>query len=152
MVFLGILVAAAAVGVGVGIVAENSAAASLSVFGRHIPGVSTQAHVFILGVIVALIFVVGLTIATMALGRSVRVHRELRDLREEHRESMTSLEMEKRQLERELARARNVADPRRPAPGPRRDGMPTAGRPTTEDIPQPRPNAFRPDSPFFEQR
>jgi hypothetical protein len=148
MVFLGILLAAAAVGVGVGIVAENSAAASLSVFGRHIPGVSTQAHVFILGVLVAIIFVVGLTIATLALGRSVRVHRELRDLREEHRESLTSLEMEKRQLERELARARNT----NPRPAPGRDGMPTAGRPATGGTPQTRPNAFRPDSPFFEQR
>jgi hypothetical protein len=150
MVFLGILVAAAAVGAGVGIVAENSAAASLSVFGRHIPGVSTQAHVFILGVLVALVFVVGLTIATLSLGRSVRVRRELRDLREEHRESMTELELEKRQLERELARARTTADA--PRPGPRPNGMPTAGPPSRGGIPHTRPNAIRPDSPFFEQR
>src|ERR671937_246397 len=99
MVFLGILLAAAAVATAVALVTENSASASLSLLGHHVPGVSTQAHVFVLGVIVALIFVVGLTIASLALGRSVRVHRELRELRVEHRESLSSLEMEKRQLE-----------------------------------------------------
>jgi hypothetical protein len=150
MVFLGILLAAAAVATAVALVAENSAAASLSLFGRHVPGVSTQAHIFILGVILALVFVVGLTIATLALGRSVRVHRELRELRVEHRESMTSLEMEKRQLERELARARGAAPPTRPIQ--RREGLPTAGRPATGTSPHTQPTAFRPDSPFFEQR
>lgn len=148
MVFVGILLAAAAVGVGVAIVAENSAAASLSLFGRHIPGVSTQAHIFILGVTVTLVFVVGLTIASLALGRSVRVHRELRDLREEHRESLTTLEMEKRQLEHELARARNAAPAR---PTPRRDDLPVPGHAATTTT-RTQPGSFRSDSPFFEQR
>lgn len=151
MVFLGVLLAAAAVATAVALVAENSAPASLSLFGHHVPGVNTQAHIFVLGVIVTLIFVVGLTVASLALGRTVRVHRELRELRVEHRESMSSLEMEKQQLERELARARGttVAAPTRPIQ--HREGLPAAGRPTAGRDPNTQPTAFRPDSPFFQQ-
>lgn len=164
MVFLGILLAAAAVATAVAVVTENSASASVNLLGHHVPGVSTQAHIFILGVIVSLIFVVGLTIASLALGRSVRVHRELRELRVEHRESLSSLEMEKRQLERELARARGGTPPSRPGPVrgqlpqglPTADrtgeGLPTAGRRATDGTAPTQPTAFRPDSPFFQQR
>jgi uncharacterized protein HemX len=115
MVFLGTLIAVAAVGLGIAIVTDNSASASLNVFGHRVPGVTSDAQIFLAGVVVTIFLVIGLAIAVMALGRSMRNRRELRHLREEHEESMTALELEKRQLERELARARNGAA--LPAPG-----------------------------------
>jgi uncharacterized protein HemX len=137
VIFLGIVLASAAVAVTIGVVAENSAPASLSVFGQHVPAVTSQAQVFVAGVVVAIFVVVGLAISSLGMGRSMRVRRELRDLREEHHESLTTLEMEKQQLQRELARARSGAA-----------GVPTAG-----DIPvSPRPTRDRdPVSPFFDQ-
>ncbi len=136
MVFLGILLAAAAVALAIGVVTENSASASLSIFGRHVPGVSSEAQVFVAGVVVAIFIVIGLMIAVLALGRTMRVRRELRDLREVHHESMTTLEAEKEQLQRELARAR-----KRSAGMPTAGGMPTGPRPAHRD----------PASPFFDQ-
>jgi uncharacterized integral membrane protein len=102
MVFLGILLAGAAVAVAVGIISENTAPASLDVFGRHIPGVTSE------GVIVTIFFVIGLAISSLSLGRSMRVRRELRELREEHEESLSTLEMERQQFQRDLARARGT--------------------------------------------
>src|SRR3954451_134738 len=107
MVFLGILLAAAAVCVAVGAIAENTAPATLNIFGQHIPGVTSNAQVFVAGVIVTIFFMIGLTISSLALGRSMRVRRELRDLREEHDESLSTLEKERQNLQRELARARS---------------------------------------------
>jgi hypothetical protein len=87
-------------------------------------------------VIVAIFFVMGLAISSMAMSRSMRVRQELRDLREEREESLTALELERQQLQRELARAR----------GNHRTQ-------TTGDIPvaghQPRDRD--PVSPFFDQ-
>ena len=169
MVVLGIILAAAAVGIGVGVVAENSSVASLSVFGQQVPGVNTQAQVFIAGVIVAMFFMVGMTISALSLGRSMRVRRELRYLREEHRESLTELEMEKQQLQRELARVRNGSGSAAGGPptGGRRAsastsgarsadlptaGIPTAGAPRTGlPVPPLRPRERGVSSPFFDQ-
>ena len=106
MVFLGIVLATAAVGLGIAVIAENSSAASLSVFGHHVPGVSTGGQVFIVGVIVATFCFVGLAMSSLSLGRSRRVRRELRDLREDREESMATLETKNQQLQQELARAR----------------------------------------------
>jgi hypothetical protein len=108
MVFLGILLAGAAVAVAVGIISENTAPASLDVFGRHIPGVTSEGQVFVAGVIVTIFFVIGLAISSLSLGRSMRVRRELRELREEHEESLSTLEMERQQFQRDLARARGT--------------------------------------------
>lgn len=109
MVILGIVLAAAAVGVGIGIIAENSSPASIGIFGQHIPGVRTEGQIFAAGVLVAFVFMLGMALAFLTLSRALRVRRELRDLREEHRESISTLEMEKQQLQRELARARGDA-------------------------------------------
>jgi hypothetical protein len=136
MVLLGIVLAGVAVAVVVGVIAENSAPASLSVFGQHVPGVTSEGQVFVGGVIVTIFFVIGLAISSLALGRSMRVHRELRELREEHEESLTTLEMERQQVPRELARARGTRNPQ-----PQGD-MPVAGRQA--------PNRD-PVSPFFDQ-
>lgn len=131
MVLLGIILAGAAVAVVVGIIADNSAPASLSVFGQHVPGVTSEAQVFVAGVIITIFIVIGLAISSLALGRSMRVHRELRELREEHEESLTALEMERQQFQRELARVR---------------GARGAG-----DVPGAGPQPRDPVSPFFDQ-
>lgn len=106
MIFLGLVVAAAAVAVGVGVVLDNTGPAELTVYGQTVSGLSTQWQLFLAGAAVAIVFMAGMTIMTLGMGRSIRKHRELRDLRYEHTETMTTLEMEKRQLQRELARAR----------------------------------------------
>lgn len=138
MVFLGILLAAAAITVGIAVIADNSGPATLSIFDQHIPGVTNESQVFLAGVVLAILFMAGLTVATLGFGRSMRVRRQLRDLRDEHDESVNTLEMEKRQLQRELARARGAA-----ADTPQ----------TTHDIPVAPRTATRRDpiSPFFDQ-
>jgi hypothetical protein len=135
MILLGIILAGAAVTVAVGIVADNSAPATLSVFGQHIPGVTSEGQVFVAGIVVSIFFVIGLAIAALAMGRSMRVRQELRDLREEREESLTALEMERRELQRELARARG--NHRTQTTG----DVPVAGQPRDRD----------PVSPFFDQ-
>lgn len=135
MILLGVLLAGAAVCVAVGIVADNSAPATLSVFGQHVPGVTSQGQVFVAGVLVSIFFVIGLAIASLAMGRSMRVRRELRDLREEHAESLSALEMERQQLQREIARARNNSR--------------TAQ--TTNDMPVAGHRRRDPVAPFFDQ-
>jgi hypothetical protein len=135
MVFLGIIIASAAVAVAIAVIADNAGPASLSVFGQHVPGVTSESQVFVAGLIVAIFFVIGLAISSLALGRSMRVRRELRDLREEHEESLTTMELERQQFQRELARARGQA------PQTTTD-IQVAGRKTRESDPV---------SPFFDQ-
>jgi uncharacterized protein HemX len=118
MVFLGLFVTIAALATGTAIVLANNDAAQLSAFGQTVPGVTAQWHVFLAGVVVATVFIAGLTVFMFGVSRSVRTRRELRYLREEHEESITNLEMEKRHLERELARARRETGPRPAAPRP----------------------------------
>jgi hypothetical protein len=134
MILLGILLAGAAVCVAVGMIADNSAPATLSIFGQHIPGVTSEAQVFVAGVVVTIFFVIGLTISSLALGRLTRVRRELRDLREEHEESLSTMEMQRQQFQRELARARNrMTTPQ-----------------TTGDVPVAGNREPNPASPFFD--
>jgi uncharacterized protein HemX len=106
MIFLGLVVAVAAVAIGVGVVLDNAGPAQLTVYGQTVSGLSTQWQLFLAGAAVAIVFMAGMTIMTLGMGRSIRQRRELRELRDEHVESMTTLEMQKRQLQRELARAR----------------------------------------------
>ncbi|MFB4304691.1 hypothetical protein [Actinomadura sp. GTD37] len=153
MVFLGFLLAAAAIAVGAGIVLDNTDAAHLVFFGQSVPGVGNEWQVFLSGAGVAVVFVLGMTLTFTGAARRIRNHRDLRDLREEHQESLTTLEMEKRRLERELANARqgpgrgsgrrSAAQPPRPAPAPAAapvQGVRVAGR---SRIPA--------SSPFFER-
>lgn len=137
MVFLGIVLAAAAVAVGVGVITENSSSASLNVFGQHVPGIHTEAHVFIAGMIVATFVIAGLVVSSLSLLRSMRVRREFHDLREEREESMSTLAMQNQQLQQELARARGGA----------------GSAPVTGEVPvSPRQGHDRePASPFFDQ-
>ncbi len=87
MIFLGLIVALAAVVVGVAVVLDNSGNAQMSVFGDEIPGITQQWHVFMVGAVVAIVFMVGVTVATLGFRRAMNMRRELRDLRDEHEES-----------------------------------------------------------------
>jgi uncharacterized protein HemX len=124
MIFLGLLVIVAALATGTAIVLANDDAAQLSAFGQPVPGVTEQWHVFLAGVVVATVLIAGLTLFMFGVSRSVRTRRELRYLREEHEESITTLEMEKRRLERELARARREAGSPPMAPRPQAPHQP----------------------------
>lgn len=108
MVFLGLVLAAAAVAIGVGVVLDGTESARLSVFGENVPGVTEQWQVFLAGAVVAIVFVAGMTVTFAGVGRFRRTRRDLRYLREEHAESLTTLEAEKRQLQQELARIRQT--------------------------------------------
>jgi hypothetical protein len=136
MVFLGIVLAAAAVGVGIGVIAENASAASLSLFGHHVPGVNTESQVFIAGIVVATFVIAGLAVSSLTLRRSARARRELRDLREERQESLSTLAMKNQQLQRELTRIRSGV----------------GGASSTGEVPvQPQQGRARePVSPFFD--
>jgi len=155
MVFLGLILVAAAIAVGAGVVLDNTDAAHLAVFGQSVPGVSNEWQVFLAGAAVAVVFVVGMSLVFTGAGRRIRNRRDLRDLREEREESLSTLEMEKRRLERELARVRQGAP---------RQGSGRQGRGAPQPQPQPQPAApvqgvrvagGRPripsSSPFFER-
>jgi hypothetical protein len=138
VIILGIVLAAAAIGAAVGVIAENSSSASLSVFGQHVPGLHTEAQIFIVGMIVAAFAFAGLAVSSLSVARSVRVRRELHDLRSEHKESMSTLEVKNQQLKRELARARSDAG-----------SAPATGE--TPVWPRQDRAAKEPESPFFER-
>ncbi|WP_205719458.1 hypothetical protein [Actinomadura geliboluensis] len=128
MVFLGFLLVAAAIAAGAGVVLDNTDAADLVVFGQSVPGVNNEWQVFLTGAGVAVVFVIGMMLTFPGAARRIRNRRDLRDLREEHQESLTTLELEKRRLERELARVRQSGG-RRPAQAPPAPQPPHPGRP-----------------------
>lgn len=126
MVLLGFVLMAAVIAVGVGVLRENTAPAHLSVFGRSVPSVHTEWEVFLVGALVAVVFTVSLFLLGLGVFRAVRRRQDLRDLQEEHQETMAVLRQEKQQLQRELARARGgvpdtapVVPGMRPAPADR---------------------------------
>ncbi|MGI8336524.1 hypothetical protein ACRYCC_41840 [Actinomadura scrupuli] len=106
VVFLGLVVVVVAMVIGVDVAVENTAPATLTVFGRTVPQVTTQGQVLLFGAGVTVVLVAGLVIVYFAMARALRLRRELRYLREEAEESITTLERQKRQLQRELAQAR----------------------------------------------
>lgn len=110
MVFLGLCIVAAAVVVGVAVVLENTGGVRLVLFGDGVPGVTEQWHVFMAGVIVAILFMLGAGIAALGFKRAMGMRRELRDLRDEHEESLQTLELERRRLQQALAQARRGVD------------------------------------------
>jgi uncharacterized membrane protein YgaE (UPF0421/DUF939 family) len=117
LIFLGLLVAALAMATAVGVVLDNTSPASLTVFHQAIPGVTSQWQVFVAGATVAIIFMAGMMIAFFGIGRAFRLRQEIRDLRDEHEQSMHTMEMEKRRLQRALehARSENGAPPHLPS-------------------------------------
>ncbi|MBT2207298.1 hypothetical protein [Actinomadura sp. NEAU-AAG7] len=152
MVFLGFLLVAAALVVAVGVVLDNTGPVHLTLFGETVPGVDDQWQVFLAGAAVALVFIAGAMLTFLGAGRVMRARRDLRYLREEHEESLSTLEMEKRQLQRELARIRQSAAAAQPAaaqPAAPETGVPVAAgaatRPVAAASRQQNPAA----SPFF---
>ncbi|GAA4398078.1 hypothetical protein GCM10023088_81790 [Actinomadura verrucosospora] len=119
MIFLGLLVALAAGAVGVAVVLDNPDAAQLTVFGDEVPGVTSQWHVFMAGAVVAIVFMAGMMVASLGFRRTMNMRRELRDLRDEHEESLQTLEMERRRLQQALAQARRGMDDQAPVPAQR---------------------------------
>lgn len=115
MIFLGLVVTLAAVVVGVAVVLDNTGEAQVTVFGDAVPGITEQWHVFMAGVVVAIVFMAGMTVLTLGFKRAVGMRRELRDLRDEHAESLQTLEMERRKLQQALAQARRNDQPPVPA-------------------------------------
>ncbi|WP_018654086.1 hypothetical protein [Actinomadura flavalba] len=109
MVFLGLVLVVVAVAVGVSIVLDNGDTAGITAFGEAVPGVENEWQVFLAGAVVTVVFVAGVMVAAFGIRRSLDLRRELRDLRDEHEESITTLELEKRRLQRELAQARQDA-------------------------------------------
>ncbi|GGT62304.1 hypothetical protein [Actinomadura citrea] len=110
MIFLGLLVALAAGAVGVAVALDNPGAARLTLFGDEVPGITSQWQVFMAGAVVAIVFMAGMMVASLGLRRAMNMRRELRDLRDEHEESLQTLEMERRKLQQALAQARRGMD------------------------------------------
>lgn len=110
MIFLGLLVALAAGAVGVAVALDNPGAARLTLFGDEVPGITSQWQVFMAGAVVAIVFMAGMMVASLGLRRAMNMRRELRDLRDEHEESLQTLELERRKLQQALAQARRGMD------------------------------------------
>lgn len=119
MIFLGLIVALAAGAVGVAVVLDNTDGAQMSVFGEEIPGITQEWHLFMAGAVVAIVFMAGAMLATLGFRRAINMRRELRDLREEHEESLQTLELERRKLQQALAQARRGMDDRPSVPAQR---------------------------------
>ncbi|GAA2428799.1 hypothetical protein GCM10010191_47430 [Actinomadura vinacea] len=154
MIFIGLLLAAAAVTAGAGIVMANDGPAQLTAFGYAVPGVSTNWQVFLTGAAVAVVFMLGMIMTVAGFGRRLRNRRDLRYLREEQEESRTALETEKRRLQREIAQLRRggPAQPRAPRPEPAATTRPQpqqqrpapAAGPAQGGAPQPAPTRQSP--------
>jgi hypothetical protein len=106
MIFLGLVVAVAAVVIGTAVVVDSAGAGELVAFGETVPGITEEWQVFIAGAVVAIAFMAGLAVTVLGIRRSIGIRREIQDLRDGHEESLQTLEMEKRQLELELAQVR----------------------------------------------
>ncbi|MFI0412145.1 hypothetical protein [Actinomadura sp. 3N508] len=119
MIFLGLIVILAAVAVSVAVLLDNTGDAQMTVFGDEVPGITDQWHVFMAGAVVAIVFMVGVMIVTLGLKRALGMRRELRDLRDEHEESLQTLELERRKLQQALAQARRGMDDQQPVPAQR---------------------------------
>ncbi|MCW2937273.1 MAG: hypothetical protein JWN00_258 [Actinomycetia bacterium] len=111
MIFLGLVLAGAALALCAGVALDNGSPAQLNTFGHTVPVVTTEWQVFLAGVIVAMLLMAGLTVIFFGIGRAIRTREELRQVREEAEESISALQLQKRQLQRELALARAGTEP-----------------------------------------
>jgi len=108
MVFLGLILAAIAVVAGVGVLLDNSDPVTVSAFGQSVSGF-TEREVFVGGLAVACLFVLGWILIISGIRRRRRLSRdldELDELRENREAYIESLEAERTRLTRELANAR----------------------------------------------
>lgn len=119
MIFLGLIVTLAAIVAGVAVVLGNTGDAQMTMFGDSVPGITEQWHVFMAGAVVSIVFMAGMLVVALGFKRAVNVRRELRDLRDEHEESLQTLEMERRKLQHALAQARRGIDDQPSVPAQR---------------------------------
>jgi hypothetical protein len=149
MAFIGLLLLAAAAAVAAGIIMDNTDPSHLTAFGQAVPGIDNEWQVFLAGAAVAVVFVVGMMLTFAGAGRIIRARRDLRYLREEHEESLTTLEMEKRRLQNELARVRQNGGPAPSGPSARSGaGAPPLSRQgAAAPAPAPAPAAPGPRAP-----
>ncbi|MES9536920.1 hypothetical protein AB0C21_07770 [Spirillospora sp. NPDC049024] len=119
MIFLGVLIALAAGAAGVAVVLDNPGPARLTLFGDEVPGITSQWQVFMAGAVLAIVFMAGMMLASLGFRRAMNMRRELRDLRDEHEESLHTLEMERRKLQQALAQARRGMDDQASVPAQR---------------------------------
>ena len=75
MILLGLVLVVAAVGVGTAVVVENTEAVGLTVFGGDVPGVTEEGQVFLAGVVVAIVFAAGITVALLGIKRLLGLRR-----------------------------------------------------------------------------
>lgn len=119
MIFLGLIVTLAAIVAGVAVVLGSTGDAQMTMFGDGVPGITEQWHVFMAGAVVAIVFMAGMLVVALGFKRAVNMRRELRDLRDEHEESLQTLEMERRKLQHALAQARRGIDDQPSVPAQR---------------------------------
>ncbi|QKG23951.1 hypothetical protein [Actinomadura verrucosospora] len=119
MIILGLVVTLAALAAAVAVILGNTGGVHVSAFGHEVPGLTQQWHLFLAGVVVAIVFMAGAGIAALGFRRAVNIRRELRDLRDEHEESLQTLELERRKLQQALAQARRGLDEQPPVPAQR---------------------------------
>lgn len=119
MIVLGLVVTLAAIVAAVAVVLGNSGEVHVTAFGHDVPGVTQQWHLFLAGAVVAIVFMAGAGIAALGFRRAMGMRRELRDLRDEHEESLQTLELERRKLQQALAQARRGLDEQPSVPAQR---------------------------------
>jgi hypothetical protein len=137
MLALGILLILLAIAAAVAVtINEPAASTTVTVFGRTFEVSATE--MFILGLITAAVFLLGLWLLLKGLRRGRAKRKELRYARLEGRERVARLEEENRDLQRRLqgaSPARETGTTAAPAaePAPRRDRPATASRGTGRD-------------------
>ncbi|MEV4256423.1 hypothetical protein AB0J52_24955 [Spirillospora sp. NPDC049652] len=123
MLFFGLILAAAAVALGAAVVVFDTGPAHLTLFDRQVPGITSLWQVFLAGAGTAVLFVLAMIMLWVGFGRMLTNRRDLRD-------SLTTLEMEKKELQDQLARARARRGDRPDRPDrPDAPGRPDRGGP-----------------------
>lgn len=108
MVFLGLILAAIAVAAGVGVLLGNNDPVTVTAYGQSVSGF-TEREIFIGGLAVACLFVLGWILIISGFRRRRRLKGdldELDELRENREAYIESLEAERARLTRELSQAR----------------------------------------------
>lgn len=108
MVFLGLILAAAAAAVGVGVLLDNNVPVTISAYGQGVSGF-TEREVFVGGMAIASLFLLGWILIVSGIRRRRKLRGdldELEDLRENREAYIQSLENERTRLTRELEEAR----------------------------------------------
>ncbi|MEV5411952.1 hypothetical protein AB0K60_24325 [Thermopolyspora sp. NPDC052614] len=104
MLVLGIVLILLAIAAAIAVtVNEPTASTTITVFGRDFGITATQ--MFVLGVITAALFLIGLALLMKGLRRARRRRKELRYVRHDARDRVARLEEEKRELQRRLERS-----------------------------------------------